>query len=132
VPDPKKTDVGIGSNCFAFRIFEEVGEELGVAEGIETAIAASILRGIPVWPCHCASIMANFVLPRVLNGRVRKLVIFQDNDPGKVRQDGSIYRAGQAAAAILAKRARQDGLKTLIVTSPKIGTDIADLVHSFA
>lgn len=132
VPDPKKTDVGIGSNSFAFRIYDDVGEELGVAEGIETAAAASVLWGIPVWPCHCSSIMANFVLPRVLKGRVRKLVIFQDNDIGKVRQDGSIGRAGQAAAATLAKRARQDGLKTLIVTSPKAGTDIADLVHSFA
>lgn len=56
-----------------------------------------------------------FVLPRALKGRVRKLVIFQDNDPGKVRQDGSIYRAGQAAAATLAKRARQDGLRSIIV-----------------
>lgn len=59
VPDAKKTDVGIGSNCFAFRIYDEIGEELGVAEGIETAAAASVLWGIPVWPCHCSSIMSN-------------------------------------------------------------------------
>lgn len=131
VPDPKKTDVGVGSNSFAFRIFTQVKDVLGVCEGIETGVAANILQGIPVWPCHCASVLEKFVLPHSLRGQVRKLVIFQDNDLAKIRGDGKFHRAGQSAAANLSKRARQEGLKTLIVTSPRAGTDIADLVHTF-
>ncbi len=120
---PKKTEIGIGSNSYALRLGEPVGSDLGVAEGIETALAASILDGRTVWPCHSAQIMQNFVLPNHLVGRVTRLVIYADSDALKGGK-----RAGSAAAAALAQRCKEQRLKTLIVRPAKECTDMADLV----
>lgn len=123
VKHPKKTDVGVGSNCFAFRLGDPVGDTLGVAEGIETALAAHLLAGHQVWPCHSSSILANFVLPVELRGKIKKVVIYADSDEIKNGR-----KAGSAAAAALAARLRQDRVRSLIVRPAKIGADMADLV----
>lgn len=75
VKHPKKTDVGVGSNSFALRLGEPVGHTLGVAEGIETALAATLLDGHPVWPCHSSTILSNFVLPEHLRSTVRMGIV---------------------------------------------------------
>lgn len=120
VPHPKKTDVGVGSNSFALRMGVP-SDTLGVSEGIETALASSLLRGVPVWPCHSASIMANFQMPQGMN--IKKLIIFADTDQLK---DGR--RAGEDAAKRLSDTARKAGVRTLIIRPAKVGTDFADLV----
>lgn len=122
VPHAKKTDVGVGCNSFALRI-GQAGDTLGVSEGIETALASSVLRGIPVWPCHSASILANFQLPA--NHSVRKLVIFADSDELK---DGR--RAGEIAAKQLADRVRGTGVRTLIMRPARVGADFVDIVSA--
>jgi putative DNA primase/helicase len=62
---------------------------LGIAEGIETALAASILFDVPVWAVLGTANMEAFTPP----DSVRELVIFADNDA---------KFAGQAAAYRLA------------------------------
>lgn len=122
VPHVKKTDVGVGSNSFALRLGTPA-DVLGVSEGIETALASSLLRGVPVWACHSASILANFVLPKSMS--VRKLIIFADSD---VKKQGR--RAGEQAASHLADRARRAGLRTLIMRPAQVGVDFADMVSA--
>jgi putative DNA primase/helicase len=127
VANPKKTEVGLGSRSFAFRLDEPAGDRLGVAEGIETALAASLLCGMAVWPCHSAGILANFELPAYLRPRIRRIVIFADSDPPKRGR-----RAGSEAAAKLAQRLDAAGLRSTIVRPARTGSDMADLVHGGA
>jgi putative DNA primase/helicase len=55
-------------------------ETLGLAESVETALAAMQIHGVPVWATLGAPRMASIVLPDT----VRELIIFGDNDgPGR-------------------------------------------------
>lgn len=90
---------------------------LGVAEGIETAIAATILTGIPVWSCISASTLAQFEPPQ----DVGALYIFADNDASGT---------GQKAAARLAQRAAAAGQAVRTLTPQTTGTDWADELTS--
>jgi hypothetical protein len=57
------------------------GDVLGLAEGIETALAAMQLTGVPCWACLGAPRMARVVIPDC----VRELHIFADADePGRL------------------------------------------------
>ncbi len=57
------------------------GEVLGLAEGIETALAAIQLTGVPCWACLGSQRMARVAIPDT----VRELHLFGDNDdPGRV------------------------------------------------
>lgn len=120
VPNPKKTDQGVGCNSFAFRMGHPA-DVLGVSEGIETGLAASLMRGVPVWPCHSTSILANFVLPPDLVSVVKKLYIFADSDEVK---NGK--KPGEEAAKTLAERVKKLGLKSIIIRPVRSGTDFAD------
>lgn len=85
---------------------------LGIAEGIETALSASALFGIPVWAVLNTSMMRSWVPPQ----QIREVVIFADNDTNG---------AGQAAADAL----RQALAKTHTVSvqlPPTVGTDWND------
>lgn len=86
-------------------------EVLGVAEGIETALSASALFGIPVWATLNTSMMRTFVPPT----GIRELVIFADND-----ENG----AGQSAADAL--RRSLSGLVVTVRIPPTVGTDWND------
>jgi len=66
-------------------------QTLGIAEGIETAIAASMLFDVPVWTALNTSLLKSFTPP----DQVKRLIIFGDNDRNY---------AGQAAAYGLAHR----------------------------
>ena len=52
------------------------GAVLGVAEGIETALAASVLHGIPVWAAANAWMVEEFVPPE----GITKVIVFADKD----------------------------------------------------
>jgi putative DNA primase/helicase len=56
------------------------GEVLGLAEGVETALSAMQLTGIPVWACLGSQRMARVAIPDC----VKELHVFADNDePGR-------------------------------------------------
>ena len=61
--------------CIALSDFES--GPLGIAEGIETALAASEMFDIPVWAAINAKMMEKFCPPTGCN----ELVVFGDNDP---------------------------------------------------
>jgi putative DNA primase/helicase len=112
LPARKKLNGPIGSGA-AVRLFESCAV-LGIAEGIETAIAAHELHNIPVWSCISTSGIRNFEPPT----GTRHLIIFADND-----------EAGEQAARHLIERLRD----TLDIEArlPRLpGTDWLDVLHA--
>jgi hypothetical protein len=88
---------------------------LGVAEGIETAIAAAILSGVPTWSCVSAHGLAAFELP----SGVHHLYVMGDRD-----ESGT----GQKAAAALAGRAEAAGLSLRVLLPDAVGDWADELV----
>jgi len=81
----------------------EVTTGLGIAEGVETALAAMAAGFSPVWACVDAGNLAAFpVLPGI-----ECLTVFVDNDA-----------AGKAAFKQVAKRWREEGREVLHFTPP--------------
>lgn len=119
VSNVKKIRPGCGFSSFAFRIGVPKNGVLGLCEGIETAIAASLLHGVPVWPCHSASVLENFQVPADMVDAVKRIIIFADNDRSKV--GGGIRNTGMLAAQALAKRLRKEGYRVLIMVTGKVG-----------
>jgi len=88
----------------AIRLFEPT-DDVGVAEVIETAIAARELFGAPPWATISATIMESFVPP----AGVRRLTIFADPPTPNLRPAGRVHPAPPPAqrpweAAILGKQ----------------------------
>lgn len=98
----------------AIRLFPHEGI-LGVAEGIETALAVHRDTGIPCWSLINSTHMAKWVWPK----GIKELHIFADAD----KKFG-----GQAAAFALAHRvAVSKDAPTILVRVPdELGTDFAD------
>lgn len=87
---------------------------LGIAEGIETAMAASALFDIPVWAAVSSSMMKKWMPPP----GCENIVIFGDNDK---------KYGGQAAAYHLAHRLSAQNLPVEQVLIPQLpGEDWAD------
>jgi phage/plasmid primase-like uncharacterized protein len=86
---------------------------LGVAEGIETALACTLASGIPTWSCVSAGGIRSFDWPQCL----QSLIVFADNDRSGV---------GQAAGRDLAGRAAAAGLEVRLLVPEKVGTDWLD------
>lgn len=114
VPSPKKLMPGRSIKGGAIRL-HPAGDVLGVAEGIETALAAGQLFGVPVWSCIAAAGIESFIPPK----GVRKVIVFGDND---------MSGTGQAAAWTLAKRLIAAGLSVEVKLPERVGTDWADEV----
>lgn len=112
--DPRAMMPGPLPDGCAVRLTHLHGERLGIAEGIETALAASLKFGLPVWSAINATMLAKWMPPE----GVREVVIFGDNDP---------KFAGQAAAYALASRlAGRHKLAVQVMIPDAIGTDWAD------
>jgi putative DNA primase/helicase len=87
---------------------------LGVAEGIETALACHLASGIPTWSCVSAPGVKSFQWP----GGLQSLVVFADHDA---------HGVGQSAARELAGRAVAAGLECRVLIPEIVGNDWLDV-----
>jgi len=117
VPQPKKLCAGSMPKGSAIRLVSAGGDWicggaiLGIAEGIETALAATELTGIPCWAAVCAHGLEHWEPPDGV-----AVTIFGDNDTNFV---------GQVAAYALARRLVR-GLIHVDVSIPSVPGDWVD------
>lgn len=126
VKEPKKACGKFLQPSYAVRLAEP-DDELGVAEGIETALAVMVLYGVPCWSTLNTDGMRKFCLPEGYE-RVKKIRIFGDND----KPDQRGRRAGNEAAEFLKQKMRDDG-RVATVILPKYTTfDFANIAQKEA
>lgn len=113
VPIPRKTLPGASISGGAVPLYRPM-PEMGVAEGVETSIAAKMMHGVPVWACLSAVGLASWEPPDI----ARHVMIFADNDENF---------AGHAAAYKLASRLHGKGIKVEVVFPEMPGTDWNDV-----
>ena len=111
--DPKRLSLGPLEKGGAVRLshFQHV---IGIAEGVETALAATILFGVPCWATLGWARLASWEPPRL----AREVHIFADNDA---------TGAGQLAATRLKERIEQR-VKARVVVPPQADTDWNDVL----
>lgn len=85
---------------------------IGIAEGVETALAASMASGLPVVAAYSAAALAGWIWP----AGVQSLVIFGDAD-----------KAGRDAADRLRQRAQAAALRVNVMTPATEGADWCDV-----
>lgn len=112
VPNQKK-GLGPMPDGASVRLFEHDGT-LGIAEGIETALAASKRFSVPVWSATCLNRLEAWIPP----AGVKTVWVFGDNDT---------HGGGQLAAKRLYERLTSSGLKVQIRIPDEPGTDWADV-----
>jgi len=86
---------------------------LGIAEGIETALAVHEHEDIPVWAALSANLMEGWIPPKSL----KELRVYADADRNYT---------GQKAAYSLANRLSLIGINVLVIVPDKLGTDFLD------
>lgn len=118
IDKPKRVMAGRLPEGCAIRLFN-VEPVLGVAEGIETAIGAHLIYGMPVWATISTTGMTRWIPPAT----VQKVVIFADNDANY---------AGHAAAYALAHRLITVHGKEVEFNFPlRAGEDFADMAPRY-
>jgi putative DNA primase/helicase len=113
VIEPRRLMPGTFAKGAAIRL-APAGDALGIAEGIETALSASALFGMPCWAAVNAGMLAAWQPP----SEAKRIIIFGDND--------SNY-AGQAAAYALARRLRSDECVVEVQIPAEVGSDWNDV-----
>src|SRR5262249_6821077 len=109
----------IKGNAARFSSLPNLRGHWGVAEGCETALAATQLVGFPVWGAISASNMVHVVPP----GWARHATIFADHDENKVGLD-----AAAAALAALRRLSRLESVR--VVMAREMGADANDVLRA--
>lgn len=113
---PRKMMPGELPEGSCIRLGEYVaGGPLGIAEGIETALSASAIYGLPVWAAINSAILKKWLPPE----GCQEVAIFGDNDP---------KFGGQAAAWALAHRLAVKGFEVSVKIPDEPGTDWNDVL----
>jgi phage/plasmid primase-like uncharacterized protein len=93
------------------------GPRMGIAEGIETALACQQATGIPTWAALSSGNLVHMALPPI--SVTPEVVIFADRD-----------NSGQTAAAEAAARFLREGRRVRIAEPPDGFNDFNDLLLS--
>lgn len=104
IRSPRRLMPGKAPMGGAIRLGEHSGR-LGIAEGIETAMAASVLFGLPVWSAVSSAMLSGWTPP----DDAVDIVVFGDND---------LLFGGQVAAYTLAHRLAVDGYRVEVRIPP--------------
>lgn len=113
VPTVKKLTAAAGPLAgAAIPLGVPMAGQLGIAEGIETALAARCAAGVPVVAAYCADNLARWRWPQGL----RRLLVFADADA-----------AGMKAARELVARAVRGGVRAQALAPSVAGADWADV-----
>ncbi|MFM0046053.1 primase-helicase zinc-binding domain-containing protein [Paraburkholderia sediminicola] len=105
----------------AVRLMEPVNGEIGVVEGLETAYAAFMEFGVPVWSCLNRVLLGQFVVPEGLGIRVVHIFVDFDHIDPKTRKS-----PGVASGVELATRLKKEGYAVFIHRPKLRGTDFCD------
>lgn len=108
----KKFVEGMPLNGGSVRL-SPIFEHIGIAEGIETALAAGVKHNIPTWAATNAVLLEQWLPP----AGVERVTVFGDNDESFV---------GQSAAFNLAKKLTKLGVNVDVRIPEKTATDWAD------
>lgn len=130
--DGRKADVetaklGLGPSAGGAVRLNGIASHIGIAEGVETALAAWLLTGqkIPVWS-GLSTALSGFEVPL----GVSRVTIFPDGDR-PMRRRGREYEpaepAGRKAAQALYARLTEQGIRAAIAAEPAPGKDYNDL-----
>lgn len=117
VDAPRRLMPGVVAKGSAVRLAEPRNGVLGIAEGIETAFAASRLFGVPCWSAINARMLMTWIAPT----EVKEVIVFGDNDATLV---------GQAAAWTCAANHRAKGIAARVEIPPNAGEDWDDVARS--
>jgi putative DNA primase/helicase len=112
VPKPKKLAQGPIPVGGAVRL-DYSAEIMGIAEGIETALAASLMFGMPVWSALSADGLRKWEPPKT----AKQIIVYGDNDASY---------AGQHKAYGLAYSLRLKGFDAVVKLPDEVDTDWAD------
>jgi putative DNA primase/helicase len=113
VIEPRLWMPGIIAKGAAIRL-APAGDTLGIAEGIETALSASVLFGVPCWAAGNAGMLAAWQPP----AEAKRIFVFGDNDRNF---------AGQSAAYSLARRLESDQRAAEVQIPAEVDTDWNDV-----
>ncbi len=113
VIEPRRLMPGTLAKGAAIRL-APAADALGIAEGIETALSASVLFGVPCWAAVSAGMLAAWQPP----AEAKRIIIFGDNDANYV---------GQAAAYGLAGRLGSDDHVVEVQIPANVGADWNDV-----
>lgn len=130
--DGRKADVenaklGLGPSAGGAVRLNGLGPHIGIAEGVETALAAWMLTGrkIPIWS-GLSTAISGVEIPL----GVSRVTIFPDGDR-PMRRKGHEYEpaepAGRKAAQALFARLTEEGIRASIAAEPSVGKDYCDL-----
>ena len=112
VESPKKLMPSLGVIGGSIQLGDPAAT-MGVAEGIETALAASVMFGMPVWAAISAAGLEGWQAPP----QAKRVVVFADHDANGV---------GQCAAFNLMRRLYMNGVGVEVKVPTKVGTDWVD------